>query len=112
MKTTGATAHPDGPTISYPMVSGHRLRIATQGSGPPLLLINGIGANVEMWWPLMRLLADRHIIAFDPPGTGRSPVGRPRRMRDYANVARDLLDELKIERADVLGYSWGGAVAQ
>jgi poly(3-hydroxyalkanoate) depolymerase len=93
-------------------VRGQRLRVVTQGSGPPLLLITGLGANIEMWSPLLQRLPDRRVIAFDPPGAGRSPVGRPRRIPDYADVARDLLDELEIDCADVLGYSWGGAVAQ
>ncbi|QEC48022.1 alpha/beta fold hydrolase [Baekduia soli] len=90
-----------------------RLRVSRQGAGPPLLLIGGLGANLEMWRPLRRHLGDRHTIAFDAPGTGRSTTPRiPLRMRALARVVRGLLDELGEDRVDVLGYSFGGALAQ
>ncbi len=90
------------------------LRVARIGQGEPLLLINGLGANLEMWQPLVRELADEHeVIAFDLPGTGRSARPRwPLRMPQLAEVVTDLLDELGYEELDVLGYSLGGIVAQ
>jgi poly(3-hydroxyalkanoate) depolymerase len=76
-------------------------------------MIHGIGANVEMWSPLDSRLAGRQLIMFDAPGTGRSDLPRvPLRMPGLANVALAVLDQLGVERADVLGYSFGGAVAQ
>lgn len=90
-----------------------RVRIAERGEGPPLLLINGIGGNIEMWEPATRHLRGRRLVMIDMPGTGESPLPRiPRRMRGYARLCTELLDELEIDRADVLGYSWGGTVAQ
>lgn len=91
-----------------------RLRVARIGEGEPLLLINGLGANLEMWQPLVRELAGEHeIIAFDLPGTGRSDRPRwPLRMPQLAEVVTDVLDELGYEELDVLGYSLGGIVAQ
>lgn len=90
------------------------LRVARIGQGEPLLLINGLGANLEMWQPLVRELAEEHaIIAFDLPGTGRSARPRwPLRMAQLAEMVTDLLDELGYEQLDVLGYSLGGIVAQ
>ena len=90
------------------------LRVAEAGSGPPLLLINGIGAGLELWRPLAaRLAQNRRVIMFDAPGAGRSPVARrPLRMPDLARVLTLLLDEIGLARVDVLGYSWGGALAQ
>jgi pimeloyl-ACP methyl ester carboxylesterase len=78
-----------------------------------LLLVNGLGANVEMWAPLRAALGNRRTIAFDAPGTGGSttPV-RPFTMRELARVARGLLDTLGVDEIDLLGYSFGGAVAQ
>jgi poly(3-hydroxyoctanoate) depolymerase len=94
-------------------VDGLRLRVGRAGAGPPLLLITGIGASIDMWQPLVDRLPGRDVIAFDAPGTGESQrPRRPLRMRELAGVARGLLDALGIERADVLGYSWGGALAQ
>ncbi len=89
------------------------LRVGTGGEGPPLLLVNGIGANLDMWRPLLAQLPGRHVIVFDVPGTGGSPaLPVPVRMPAYAELVVDLLDALGHERVDVLGYSWGGALAQ
>lgn len=89
------------------------LRVGTAGTGPPLLLLNGIGANLDMWQALLGHLPGRHVIAFDFPGTGGSPhLPGPRRMPALAQIVVDLLDVLHLEQVDVLGYSWGGALAQ
>ena len=90
------------------------LRVAERGNGgTPLLLLNGIGAHIDMWDPLERALDDRHVIAFDAPGTGESPsLTWPRRMDGLARLVRDLIDALGHEYVDVLGVSFGGALAQ
>jgi poly(3-hydroxyalkanoate) depolymerase len=90
------------------------VRVSRTGEGEPLLLINGLGANLEMWQPLVRELAgDRELIAFDLPGTGCSARPRwPLRMPQLARLVTELLDELGHEQLDVLGYSLGGIVAQ
>jgi poly(3-hydroxyoctanoate) depolymerase len=94
-------------------VEGLRLRVSTEGGGPPLLLIMGIGGNLEMWRPFRELLSGVTTIAYDAPGTGGSSVQRwPQRMRSLARLAVGVLDQLGIDRVDVLGYSFGGAVAQ
>jgi poly(3-hydroxyalkanoate) depolymerase len=78
-----------------------------------LLLVTGIGAHLEMWAPFVRFAGDRELIAFDAPGTGLSQRPRlPLSMRGLARVVADLLDALELERVDVLGYSFGGALAQ
>jgi poly(3-hydroxyalkanoate) depolymerase len=90
------------------------LRVSVRGSGPPLLLINGIGTRLEMWGALAdRLARTRKVITFDAPGTGGSPpVRRLCRMRGLATLVDRMLDALREPRVDVLGYSWGGALAQ
>jgi poly(3-hydroxyoctanoate) depolymerase len=96
-------------------VDGVRLRVRTAGQGSPLLLIMGVGGNVDMWHPLDRELHARGVqtISFDAPGTGESgELDRPRRMPWLAGMVEHLLDELGYERVDVLGISWGGALAQ
>jgi pimeloyl-ACP methyl ester carboxylesterase len=93
---------------------GLRLRVRERGDGYPLLLINGVGANVEMWGRSQeRLAAVARTISFDPPGMGRSrtsPVVLTQFA--YAKIICRLLDELGVERCDVLGYSFGGTIAQ
>jgi len=88
------------------------------GEGTPLLLCNGIGANLELLEPLADDLAAQPgrrvpVIRFDMPGTGGSPATRlPRRMRSLARMLADLVAALGYDEVDVLGVSWGGALAQ
>ncbi|HET9691169.1 MAG TPA: alpha/beta fold hydrolase [Acidimicrobiales bacterium] len=90
-----------------------RLRVRTTGSGPPLLLCMGIGGNLDMWEPLLAHLPDRRLITFDFPGTGGSSLSPlPPTMAANAFLVRALLRRLEVDRADVLGYSWGGVLAQ
>jgi pimeloyl-ACP methyl ester carboxylesterase len=92
---------------------GTAVHVREHGAGPPLLLINGIGAHSGMWRPLEQALPDVRLIAFDAPGTGRSPTPAiPFTIPQLAALAEELLARLGLERAAVLGYSFGGLVAQ
>jgi poly(3-hydroxyoctanoate) depolymerase len=110
----GAASDDYRPRVRSIVLPAGRVKVAEVGSGPPLLLINGIGASLETWRPLARrLCVNRQLILFDVPGTGGSgPLRAPLRMPGMARLAVDLLDQLSDTRVDVLGYSWGGAVAQ
>jgi len=80
----------------------------------PLLLINGIGASLELLQPLVDELDPAlEVIRFDPPGVGGSPLpAAPYRFTGLCGLVARLLTVLGHDRADVLGISWGGAVAQ
>jgi poly(3-hydroxyoctanoate) depolymerase len=94
-------------------VDGVRLHMRETGDGPPVLLINGIGAHTAMWGTLEPALAGFRLIEFDAPGTGRSAMlPYPVTIPALAWLAARLLDTLEVQRADVLGYSMGGFVAQ
>jgi poly(3-hydroxyalkanoate) depolymerase len=95
-------------------VGGEALRVAERGDGgTPLLLINGIGAHLDMWAPFERLLGARRLIAFDLPGCGESTLSAvPRRMKGLADLVGELIDLLSYPEVDALGYSFGGALAQ
>jgi poly(3-hydroxyalkanoate) depolymerase len=83
------------------------------GGGLPLLIFNGVGASMELLEPLVAALPEREIITYDVPGAGESGTpGRPWRMRHHARLADRLLDRLGYGRVNVLGISWGGALAQ
>jgi poly(3-hydroxyalkanoate) depolymerase len=78
-----------------------------------LLLFNGIGANLELCFPFMEAMPEREIIIFDVPGIGRSEMSwRPRRFSGLARLANKLLDRQGYQQVDVIGVSWGGALAQ
>ncbi|HYX03904.1 MAG TPA: poly(3-hydroxyalkanoate) depolymerase [Reyranella sp.] len=97
-------------------VDGQVLRVGTRPGDktlPPLLLFNGIGANVELVEPFVETLDEREAIVFDVPGVGGSPApALPYRPRTLARLAARLLDQLGHRQVDVLGVSWGGAPAQ
>jgi pimeloyl-ACP methyl ester carboxylesterase len=108
-----ASRVPWAPILRDVQVQGVTLRVAEQGAGRPLLLINGIGANLEMWRPAAECLPGRQLIMFDVPGTGASPAMLSYiSMRRFAQLVDGLLDEVGLTSCDVLGYSWGGALAQ
>ena len=90
-----------------------RVMVEGRGAGRPLLLINGIGATGDLFRPFREHLADRETIAFDAPGVGGSPEALyPPTMRRLSGLIAGLIDELGHDRVDVLGLSWGGALAQ
>ena len=98
----------------FVVVDGLRLRVSIRGSGRPLLLFNGIGASFEIFDPLRRELRQTETIAVDMPGTGGSETPLlPRPLYGLAGLAARVLDVLGYPQAiDVLGISWGGALAQ
>lgn len=89
------------------------LRQGVEPTGPPLLLFNGIGANIELLAGLMSSLDGIETLVFDLPGAGRSPSPRlPYRLFSMARLTRRLLDALGYGTIDAMGVSWGGGLAQ
>src|SRR5205085_15797 len=103
-------------------VRGTRRKIALmrlfhhrRGSGAPLLLVQGMGGTHLAWGePFVTALErDFEIVVYDHRGVGRSPrVDEPFTVRDLAEDARELLDELGWRTAHVVGISMGGMIAQ
>jgi poly(3-hydroxyalkanoate) depolymerase len=97
-------------------IGAQLLRVGQQAGsshGLPLLLFNGLGANIELLDSIARRLPRRELVTFDVPGVGHSPLPRrPYRLKGIASLAAQVLDELGHRRCDVLGISWGGAAAQ
>lgn len=94
-------------------VGGLRVHVREVGEGAPVLLINGIGTHSAMWEPVEGAFGGLRLIEFDAPGTGRScPTSTVVSVPALAWLATRVLDALGVERADVLGYSMGGIVAQ
>ena len=85
-----------------------------QGSGEPLLMIQGLGYGRTGWGPAPSLLARRFkVVMPDNRGFGESEISPgPYTTAQLAGDAVALLDTLEIERAHVLGISLGGMIAQ
>jgi poly(3-hydroxyoctanoate) depolymerase len=94
-------------------IGGLRIAVRTTGSGDPVLLLNGMSRPMKSWAVFAGSLRDRTVIAYDAPGVGASetPVV-PYSMAMLSDIAARVLDAVGIEKADVVGYSHGGAVAQ
>jgi poly(3-hydroxyalkanoate) depolymerase len=97
-------------------VLGQQIRANLRmGTGVPLVLCNGIGASLEVFDPLVEQLnPDTTVVRFDVPGTGASPDSPlPYGFPYLAAVLGRLLRKLGLHGpVDVLGLSWGGALAQ
>src|SRR6266849_6414282 len=110
------TTRPQAETRTV-TVRGQRLRVAIRkgaGARTPLLLMNGIGVNLEVFQPFVDALDPAiEVIRFDVPGTGGSPAPRiPYRFSMHALLVTNMLDQLGYQQVDVLGVSWGGGLAQ
>jgi 3-oxoadipate enol-lactonase len=102
-------------TMRHANVNGIQIAYGVHGSGPPLVLIMGYRLS-SLAWPLgfVEALVERFtVVLFDNRGTGASD--KPTIGYEISNMAKDvcgLMDHLEIARANVLGYSMGGAIAQ
>lgn len=97
----------------YVTAGGQRIRVNVRtGTGVPLVLCNGIGASLEVLDPLVERLTCT-VVRFDVPGTGGSPTSPlPYGFPYLAWVLGRVLTKLGLGVVDVLGLSWGGALAQ
>ena len=96
---------------------GVKIRYTDQGKGEPVLLIHGVGADLNAQWGapgiIKALAKDYRVIAYDNRGHGKS--GKPHDPKKYGKEmvadALRLLDHLKIKKAHVVGYSMGALIA-
>jgi len=94
-----------------------RLRVDIRRGAPsehlPLVLLPGIGASLDLYEDFRTALGDRTTVGIDPPGVGGSPTSvRPMSMAAYADACLAALHANGIDHFDLLGLSWGGALAQ
>jgi pimeloyl-ACP methyl ester carboxylesterase len=99
--------------MSHADVNGLTLYYEEHGSGEPLVLLHGgIGAGAMFEAIMPALSAGRRVITVDLQGHGgTADVDRPLRPETMADDVAALIEHLGIGRADVMGYSLGGAVA-
>ena len=85
------------------------------GKGEPILLFNGASDSMDAWdQSFLTAISSNHtVIVFDQRGIGNTTIGsKPYTYQQLANDSAGLLDALKIPKADVMGYSLGGHIAQ
>lgn len=95
-------------------IDGQQFKYLQAGSGPPLLLIHGLLGGAFCWRLNIPAFAERHTtLALDLPGFGENDAARDLDCGMEAQAIRlcRLLEQLRLERVDVVGSSWGGAVA-
>lgn len=101
--------------MPYVHINGIRLHYETEGHGPPLLFVAGLGQPAIAWDPdLIRQMAQQYqVITYDNRGTGLSDKPDvPYSISLFASDAVGLLDGLNVSRAHVFGVSMGGMIAQ
>lgn len=100
-------------TGQYAEVNGIKLYYEIHGSGRPLILLHGGLGALEMFGPNLTALAQNHqVIAVDLQGHGRTAdIDRPLSVLFMADDIAALINHLKLQRPDVMGYSLGGGVA-
>jgi len=92
---------------------GHRICVSAIGKGKPLFLVPGIGCSADLWEPFMQYFPNRQLLSFDAPGAGRSSTPfYPVPIASLTALATAVLDHFRVECADVIGFSYGGAIAQ
>ncbi|EFK35163.1 Dihydrolipoyllysine-residue acetyltransferase component of acetoin cleaving system [Chryseobacterium gleum] len=98
----------------YAPVNGIKVYYEVYGNGKPLVLLHGAFMTIDMNWGelIPELSKTRKVIAVELQGHGHTPFSE--RKLSHAVLASDvtkIMDYLKIDKADVAGYSFGGEVA-
>lgn len=109
----GQYAEVNGIRLYYEVHGPHSAASADGSAAPPLVLLHGGLAAIEIFEPILpALAAGRRVVAVDLQGHGRTAdIDRPLDVRFMADDIAALIEHLGIGPADVMGYSLGGAVA-
>jgi pimeloyl-ACP methyl ester carboxylesterase len=109
-----SSAQPFRAKVHVAPVGKTRIAWYERGQGPPLVMLIGTGSTMAEWDPaLLRLLArDHRLILFDYPGLGLSGPWHGESFDSLANATGGLMKAIHLAKADVLGWSMGGFVAQ
>ena len=112
----------DNQTINLNSIETKKIRVddidvgyKIIGGGSPILLINGFSAPLDFWdSTLIGKLASNHtVITFDNRGIGNTTAGiKQFSIKQFADDTSGLMDALKIKKADIIGWSMGGMIAQ
>lgn len=112
-KDTVAGTNAKPAESGYADVNGLKLYYEVYGSGKPIVLLHGSFMTIPLNWShIIPLLKDRKVIVAEMQGHGRTrDISRPMSYEASADDVSGLLKHLKIDSADILGYSMGGGIA-
>jgi pimeloyl-ACP methyl ester carboxylesterase len=102
------------PAGDFVRVGGQLVHAEQSGAGEPVVLLHGFGASAYSWRKVIPALAERYrVVAIDLNGFGYTE--RPRDLASYTREGQgrlvlDVLDALRIERAHIVGHSYGGGI--
>jgi pimeloyl-ACP methyl ester carboxylesterase len=114
MLLSGVVSAQQKPVTGYAPVHGLKMYYEIHGSGEPVVLLHGAFMAITGEWNdwINELAKTRKVIAVEMQGHGRTAdIKRDMTVENLSDDVAGLLDFLKIERADVVGYSLGGCVA-
>ena len=104
----------EGFTRKQALISGVRLNYETAGTGKPLLMVHGYGANLCTWrFVAPRLAETRQVVLLDLKGSGQSdkPAGQGYGPQDHAGLVVQFIHALGLTELILVGHSMGGGVA-
>ncbi len=98
--------------LQWARVGGKALNYVEMGEGEPLVLIHGLAGCWQNWLEnIPHFAASRRVIVPDLPGFGQSELPAEKiTIKGYAAAVDELLDQLGVEKADVVGNSMGGFI--
>ncbi|MGD9958990.1 alpha/beta fold hydrolase [Nocardioides sp.] len=112
LSQTGST---DPSFLHRVLLGDHGTTVAHAGiTGPPVVLVHALGLDWRMWEPVIdRLAVGRRVFAYDVRGHGSATEAPlPSSMKDLATDLFDVMDALDLDRAHVVGLSYGGGIVQ
>ncbi len=100
--------------LKYAALPGSEIAYYTRGSGYPLILLSGFGMTMKHWDPLLlnKLSENNELIIFDYRGVGNSTGHPDKSTKEMATDIIQLMDSLKIKKANILGWSLGSFVGE
>lgn len=100
--------------MAFVRVNDTTLYYQLMGNGKPLIFISGLGLDHATWLPVLDEFTQHHqVLIFDNRGVGQSDTpDHPYTIEMMAEDTFQLMQALQIEKADIVGHSMGGAIAQ
>ncbi len=92
----------------------HGTALQISGSGPPVVLLHGVGLNQSIWAAQVTALeSDFQVITYDLLGHGRSaPVTENAQLSNWVTQLNGVSHDLALEKFSLIGFSFGGLIAQ